>query len=274
MKHFTFLCLLIVVAACHRKAEDAIRAKGPSFRLIRTDYYAVPANPSAVPATRYEYDADNRIREVVTLNANGTVNSKVVYNWLNGNTLRMEQYYTNPPWSNTYSSEASQPLELYSYNEITYNPDTTVREEKAYLILEKKADYRSYSTYEYDAQNRVKRKNSYTIDHKLASYTLSEYDAKGNVTKETFYSSAFSSSQPNTITTYEYDNGPNPYSTVRLLAGISWYKTTNNIIRQQSVNLASGITTDERWTYEYRPDGYPARMIYADGRKEAFIYSE
>lgn len=273
MKTIPVLLLLLAVLACNRQNEEAVLAKGSSFRLIRTDYYGDPSNSSAVQATRYEYDQDNRIREVLTLDAKGTVNSKVAYNWVNGTTLRIEQYYTNPPWSNTYSPNASQPLQLYSYNEITYNPDTTVRDEKAYLIQDKKADYRSYSNYEYDAQNRVKRKNIHTTDHKLASYTLFEYDTKGNVIKETFYSIAFSASQPNTVTTYTYDNAPNPYRTVRLFSGISWHKTANNIVRQQSVNLASGTTTDERWSYEYRPDGYPARQIYADGRKEEFMYS-
>jgi hypothetical protein len=272
MKILNLLFLLILVTACNRKNDDAILAKGSSFRLIRTDYYGSPANPASVRSTRYNYDANNLLREVISENTNGTVDSKQVYRWTDGNTLRVEQHFTNPPWSS--SIQSSLPLKMYSYNETLYNTDTTIRERKNYnLQIDNTIEYRSSTKFEYNNQKRVTRRNIYAIDGKLASYTLYEYDNRGNVTKETLYTNVSNTTEPNIITTYEYDNSPNPYRLTRLNSEISWYMSPNNIVRQQSTNLASSINSDEQWKYEYRPDGYPARMIYADGRREEFVYS-
>ena len=272
MKILPFLFLLILATACDRKKDDDILARGSSFRLIRTDYYGLPANPSSFRSTRYEYDANNLIREVITDNSTGTVDSKQAYRWLNGNVLRVEQHFTNPPWSS--SIQSGLPLKMYSYNETLYNSDTTIRERKNYILqIDNTIEYRSSTKFEYNNQKRVTRRNIYTNEDKLASYTLYEYDNRGNVIKETLYSNVSNTTEPNIITTYEYDNAPNPYRTARLNSEISWYTSVNNIVRQKSNNLASGINSNEQWKYEYRPDGYPARQIYADGRKEEFVYS-
>ncbi|MFC5410640.1 hypothetical protein ACFPMF_15055 [Larkinella bovis] len=272
MKTIPWLLLLLLVMACNRKNDDAILARGQSFRLIRTDYYGLPANPSSFRSTRYDYDENNLIREVITDNSTGAVETKQVYRWLTGNVLRVEQHFTNPPWSGSFL--AGLPLKMYSYNETLYNADTTIRERKNYIVQpDNTIDYRSSTKFEYDSQKQVTRRNTYTTDGKLASYTLFQYDNRGNVTREDRYTDVSKGARPNISTTYEYDNAPNPYRTVGLHSEISWYMSTNNIVRQKSINLVSASNTDEQWTYEYRSDGYPARQIYADGRKEDFIYS-
>lgn len=272
MKNISCLLLLILVMACNRKNEDAILARGNSFRLIQTKYYGLPANPSSFRSTRYEYDANNRISEVISNNSDGTVDHKQAYRWVNGNTLRVEDHFTNSPWSS--SIQSGLPLKMYSYNETLYNSDTTIRERRNYILqIDNTTEYRSSSKFEYNNQKRVTRRNIYTNEGKLASYTLYEYDNRGNVIRETLYSNVPNTTEPNIITTYEYDNAPNPYRTARLNSEISWYLSVNNIVRQKSNNLASGIQSDEQWRYEYRPDGFPARQVYADGRKEEFIYS-
>ncbi|MGV3559831.1 hypothetical protein [Larkinella arboricola] len=272
MKTVSFLLLLsLLVAACDRKNDDAILARGSSFRLIRTDYYGVPANASWFRSTRYEYDANNILREVVSENPDGTVDNKLIYNWVNSHTLRVEHHFTNSPWSS--SIQSGRPLKMYSYNEFVFNPDTTIRERKNYTLENDQPQTRSYTTYEYDLRKRITRRTHYSLDGKPGSYTVFEYNTQNNVIWETLYSNVSTTSKPNIIYTYEYDNAPNPYRLTRMDADISWYMSRNNIVRQQSVNLASGITSDERWTYEYRSDGYPARQVYADGRKEEFIYN-
>ncbi|GAB3268024.1 hypothetical protein GCM10027347_37270 [Larkinella harenae] len=272
MRVFLLLSLLLLVTACNRKNEDAILARGQSFRLIRTDYYGVPANASLSQSTRYEYDANNLLREVVTSeNADGPVYSKLVHNWVKSNILRIEHYFTNPPWSS--SIQPGLPLKMHTYNEVVFNPDTTVLEQKQYMLDNNQPQYRSSTKYEYDPQKRLTRLNNYSLDGKLGSYTVFEYDTRDNVIRETLYSNVSNTAQPNIVTTYEYDNAPNPHHTTQMRTTISWYMSRNNIIRQKSANLASGINSDEQWRYEYRPDGYPARMIYEDGRKEEFIYS-
>ncbi|WP_421827874.1 hypothetical protein [Larkinella sp.] len=272
MKNISFLFLLLLVTACNRKNEDAILARGSSFRLIRTDYYGSPANPASFRSTRYDYDENNLLREVISENTNGTVDSKQVYRWTDGTTLRVEQHFTNPPWSS--SIQSGQLLRLYSYDDTVFNPDTTIRKRQSYSQTDTKTEYRSSTTFQYAYGNRITRKNIYTSDGKLASYTVFQYDNRGNVTMEELYTDVSDNARPNVSTTYEYDTAPNPYRTARLNSEISWYMSPNNIVRQKSINLVSLISTDEQWKYEYRPDGYPARMIYADGRKEEFIYNE
>ncbi|GAB3895582.1 hypothetical protein GCM10028803_12270 [Larkinella knui] len=273
MKTFYFLLLLMLVMACNRKSEEAILARGSSFRLIRTDYYGSPASPASFRSTHYNYDENNLLREIISENTNGAVDSKQVYRWTGGNTLRVEQHFTNPPWSS--SIQSGQPLKIYSYDDTVFNPDTTLRKRDNYSIqIDNKTEYRSTTTFEYEYGKQIKRKNIYTSNGKLASYTLLYYDNRGNVTREDLYTNVSNTDRPNSTTTYEYDNAPNPYRTARLNSEISWYMSANNIVRQTSVNLVSGISSDEQWTYEYRPDGYPARQVYTDGRKEEFIYNQ
>lgn len=159
---------------------------------------------------------------------------------------------------------------MYAYSETVYNSDSTWHERKNYTIQNDKTEYRSVTRFEYDSQKRMVRRNIYGADNKLASYTVYDYDSRGNVSKESYYPNT---TGPNYTNTYEYDKAPNPYRPVRLDAEISWYMSANNIVRQQAVNLVSGTNSDDRWKYEYRSDGYPARIIYADGRREEFMYN-
>ena len=69
MKTISSVLLLMLLAACTSEKEEAILAKGQAFRLIRTDYYGSPANPALVRSTRYEYNQNNLIYEVVTYNS-------------------------------------------------------------------------------------------------------------------------------------------------------------------------------------------------------------
>lgn len=256
-----FLFLLILVTSCHRKSEDAILARGNSIRLIRHDYYADPARPTTVESTRYLYDQNNRIQEIITGKPDGSPESKLVFRWLNPTTLRVEQYYTNPPYSSTRSSNL--PLKIYFYSEAVYNSDTTIRERKHYSIDNDKANFTSSTRFTYDAQKRIVRQDRYDATSKLISSATFAYDNRGNLVQAT-----------GSTVTYEYDTAPNPYKPVRIDTEISWFMSTNNIVGIRSVNPTTGIEEVERYRYEYRSDGYPIRMIYPDGRKEEFIYNK
>ncbi|RRB04135.1 hypothetical protein [Larkinella rosea] len=260
MKTIPVLLLLLVVLACNRKNEDAILARGQDIRLIRHDYFADPARPATVESTHYLYDANKRIQEITTNRPDGNPDSKLAFRWLNSTTLRIEQYYTNPPWSSTRVSNL--PLTLYSYTETVYNADTTISERKAYTLIDKKFDYRSSSRFTYDAQKRIIRRDIYDPTNRLASSATFAYDSRGNVI------------QGSGEGVYEYDTAPNPYKPVRIDAEISWFMSANNIVGIRSINPTTGIEEVARYRYEYRSDGYPVRMIYPDGRKEEFVYNK
>ncbi|MFC5410641.1 hypothetical protein ACFPMF_15060 [Larkinella bovis] len=251
---------MILVTACDRKNDEAILPRGQAVRLIRHDYYADPAKPTTVESTYYLYDPNNRIQKIITHRPDGNPDSQLIFHWLNPTTLRVEQYYTNPPWSATRVSNL--PLTLYSYTETVYNADTTIKERKTYTLVDNKADYRSSSWFTYDANKRIIRRDIYDTSNRLTSSVSFTYDNRGNVTQGT--------ESP----VYEYDTAPNPYKPVRIDAEISWFMSANNIVGIRSVNPTTGMENVERYRYEYRADGYPIRMIYPDGRKEEFIYNQ
>lgn len=268
MRTLTYISLFLLAAGCNTASDEAILNKNQAIRLIRTDYYASPKNPSQVQSTHYEYDENNRLREVLNYNVAGTVNTKIVFKWVNAIALRVEQHFTNPPWSSAMLS--GLPLKIYSYSETIYNPDSTIKERKFYNITQDgKTEQGSLTQYEYNSQKRIIRRNVSRVDNPVVAYTLYDYDNRGNVIKESYYPG----SKLNYVNTYEYDNSPNPYRPARIDAEIGWFMSTNNIIRQKTVNLASATNSDEQWKYEYRPDGYPARIIYTDGRREEFMYN-
>ncbi len=252
--------LLVAVTACDRRNDDAVLARGQSIRLIRHDYYGSPAKPTAVESTHYVYDQHNRIQEIVSNRSDGKLYSKLVFRWVAANTLRVEQHYTNPPWSSTYVSDL--PLKLYSYSETVYNADTTIRERKYYTINNEKFDFRSSSRFAYDAQKRITRQDRYDANNKFISSADFTYDNRGNLIQAT-----------GDMTTYEYDTAPNPYKPIRVDAEISWFMSSNNIVGMKAVDQTTGVQEETRFRYEYRSDGYPVRMIYPDGRKEEFIYN-
>lgn len=256
-----FLLLLMLVTACDRKKEDAILARGQDVRLIRHDYYASPAQPTVFESTHYVYDSHNRIQEIISNWPDGKPDSKLVFRWLNSTTLRVEQHYTNPPWSATRFSNL--PLTLYSYTETTYNADTTMQERKSYDVTNDKTEFRSSTRFSYDTQKRIVRQDRYDSNNQLMYSATFTYDNRGNLIQ--------TSGSP---VTYEYDNAPNPYKPIRTDAEISWFMSSNNIVGIKSTNPTSGIQEESRYRYEYRSDGYPVRMIYDDGRKEEFIYNK
>ena len=271
MKVLTFVSLLLMVIACNQASDVVVLGKNQRIRLIRTDYYGNPANPSQGRSTSYAYDNNNRLQEVAsysTTNTTGAADTKIVFKWLNATALRVEQHFTNPPWSSAILS--GLPLKMYSYSETIYNSDSTIRERKFFNITQDgKTDQGSVAKYEYDSQKRIIRRNVSRTDNPLVAYTLYEYDSRGNVVKESYYPG----STLNYVNTYEYDKAPNPYRSIRTDAEIGWFMSTNNIVRQKTVNYASATNSDEQWKYEYRPDGYPARIIYTDGRREEFVYN-
>ena len=67
---------------------------------------------------------------------------------------------------------------------------------------------------------------------------------------------------------FTYDNKPNPFRTTgdsqpidfSALFGVSAVTNLNNALTQSSVNSQGG-RDKWRYVYEYRPDGYPYRML-------------
>lgn len=101
------------------------------------------------------------------------------------------------------------------------------------------------------------------LKQRLISGTVRfEYDALGNVTKETTYSGG------QVIERYEYtyDNMRNPYKEWNLPEGFGWWNMSkllskNNFTKEIYFNSYGSTTTTTNAIYEYNSNGYPVNML-------------
>ena len=101
------------------------------------------------------------------------------------------------------------------------------------------------------------------LKQRLISGTVRfEYDASGNVTKETTYSGG------QVIERYEYtyDNMRNPYKEWSLPEGFGWWNMSkllskNNFTKEIYFNSYGSTTTTTNAIYEYNSNGYPVNML-------------
>lgn len=257
--------LLLFLAACSQERNTP----GPaSTRLTERRYFATATQTSR---TQFIYDGEGRIAEMRSLTSSGEVTNRVVYRWVNSTVRRTEVYHSNAPWSSSLQSGA--PLKLYFVTLTRFGDGGRPVSANNYTVDNGQEVFRSVTTYVYDTQGfLIRKENRRPTDNNLLSYTTYENDGRGNALTERLYTNVVGEKGSlNITTTYEYDDRPNPYRTAQLM-DIVWYSSPNNIVRHTTVNAISGEKGDQRYLYTYRRDGYPDRMLYADGRKEEFVY--
>ncbi|GAA4405808.1 hypothetical protein GCM10023187_24590 [Nibrella viscosa] len=287
IKYVLFVVVLGAFATCRPKAtqpitpldgsdslttaskQDSSPSANPAgFRLVESRY----RTNAGVSVTAYSYNAFGRLLAIKS--GPDQTGSQTLFKWINDRVLRTEQYYTNPPWSS--SIQTGLPLRLMSYTDTEYGSDGLILFTKNYLVQDGKPDYRSYNTHQYDSGGSIVRSNVYGLDDGLWSYNTYAYDARGNVTTERYYSTQEGAIKLISTTTYEYDNKPNPFATTGRNY-IIMDRNLNNITRKRYVREfdVPGVprTTEERWTYTYRADGYPGNVTYQDGSREEFVYN-
>lgn len=248
------------------KRTNTPSASPAGFRLLESRY-----TTNGTSVSTFVYNAAGRLLEFN--NGPNGLESKVTYHWPNDSTLRAELYSTN-----LFSSSipSNQPLKLSSYLEIVHTPANQAKWRRSYLAQDKATEYRSYSLYEYNTNQQIVKISIYAPTNVLGSYTTYAYDAAGNVQTEKYYATTNGQLDLISTTVYEHDQKPNPYHTTGRNE-IVYDRNTNNITRQVVTRTfeVSGIprVSEHRWRFEYRPDGYPKRMIYDDGSYEEFIYN-
>ena len=116
------------------------------------------------------------------------------------------------------------------------------------------------------------RKNLHDNTGKITQYFTYEYDSKGNVNKEKYYSFLFSdNSQPMLIneSSYKYDNKHNPFTIFKETGNPGLDTNPNNIIETNSVSYYDipgiGRSSTSKTSYIYNSNDYPIKVITESG---------
>ena len=171
--------------------------------------------------------------------------------------LRFVQHFDNNCGFSSVSN-CTGPLEWRSYDELSTDADGRITESRTYLKLNGNWDYRSRSTYAYNAQGQMITLMRYNDKQVLTLTQTLTYDARGNVIAIREQSTTASPEYADRVFRYEYDTGRNPYrNTVYFVSAL--FLSTNT-------QLAPGLT------YEYRSDGLPIRIQQGGGEWELTYY--
>ena len=131
------------------------------------------------------------------------------------------------------------------------------------------------STFSYDEKNIIKR-NLHDENDVVTQFNIYEYDNKGNVVREKYYTN-IESSAPKLIreTSFKYDNKNNPFKIFEALGIPGLYTNQNNITEVHTVFQEStpGIATSPvaKTNYLYNTKDFPVKVI-TDNSEYAYRY--
>jgi hypothetical protein len=133
-----------------------------------------------------------------------------------------------------------------------------------YSINRIKTNYKSYSVFEYNAKGQISKETWYS-DDKATGNTIYTYNDAGNLILKTRNDIlADGSFKLSTTTEYEFDNKKNPYLLFKMqLPGI--YTNQNNIIKETytlwfEVDAFVDKVQITDTIYEYNDNGYPVKQ--------------
>lgn len=155
-----------------------------------------------------------------------------------------------------------------------YNSDVKLVSQKNYYKRNNQFEYTSMNSLEYEGDKIVK-KNLHDAKNSITQFYTYEYDNKGNVTKEKYYSFLFNKgTEPKLISevSFKYDDKRNPFKIYKDLGQPGLYTNTNNITETNSVLYEDVPGIDKfstsKTTYEYNEKGFPTKVNNA----EEYIY--
>lgn len=138
--------------------------------------------------------------------------------------------------------------------------------QKNYFKKSSLFEYTSMSSFEYEG-NRIVRRNLHDSKDSITQFHTYEYDSKGNVTRDKYYSYLFiSGTEPELISevSYKYDDKNNPFVIYKELGQPGFCTNPNNIIETNSVLYEDvpGIPkySTSKNTYEYNDKGFPVKV--------------
>ncbi len=141
----------------------------------------------------------------------------------------------------------SENATIGSYQTFDYGPDHKLAEIKTYVRKDGSFVLTSTNSFEYENENIV-RKNLHNEEGRITQFHTYEYDSRGNVEKEKYYSLP-QTAEPTLISesTFGYDDKKNPFSIFKALGNPGLFANTNNVV-------------DANTEYLYNQDDYPVRV--------------
>lgn len=211
---------------------------------------------------RFTYDEQHRLAEVIRYNRQDEPESAETFTYDGQGNLTR---------SNVKSNSLGVPTQSYTTYE--YDKQDRLRMSLNYFKLSNQDfEYRSFVTYAYNVFNHLVQKNTYAPDSALRQYQTFAYDSRHNVIESSNYSYNFVPAGSPAVRTskvvYTVDNQVNPYHTPSLPALSPAYANPNNVVQTNSTYFNSlhpdQNSTVNDITYEYDEKGYPVRMIEND----------
>ncbi len=158
-----------------------------------------------------------------------------------------------------------------------YDKNGTLTRQSNYIPKDGEDEFRSERTFEYNNNYLISKELLYNSYNEVTQFWTYEYDSKGNVIEEDYYTYLFipSGTGPKHLSriTYEYDSFFNPYKIFEQSGNPGIFTNRNNIIKTKTINYdpAPGIdaVSESETSYEYNFEtGYPVKVING----EEFIY--
>ncbi|HEV7347690.1 hypothetical protein [Telluribacter sp.] len=269
MRYFlTFVSLIILHAGCQRPGDvSPSDAPVASFADLPASYQPFAGfdaaagrlkreSKSGKTSSEWRYNERGQLLEWRLFRFDA-VESAVQYRYDKQGRLRfVQQFSNNCGYSSVYN--CTGPVEWTSYDELTTDAAGRVVESRTYLKLGGKWDFRSKSTYEYNAQGQLTKVLRFDANGVRTLTQLLTYDTRGNVIVVREENSNASPDVADRTFTYEYDTGRNPYFNT-----VYW---ANALFLSPNNQLVQGLT------YEYRRDGLPIRIRQNGGTTDLEYY--
>jgi hypothetical protein len=157
----------------------------------------------------------------------------------------------------------------------TYDNKGQVSNTVAVYFTGGKPEYQTYTTYSYDAANKLSKKSVYEgADDKgrLKSYTSYEALPNGNYAQEKqFVIDGSGTAKVYSTTTNSFDSNPNP---LHAFAEPGTASSVNNLVRSVTEVHNSKKTFTRSYTYEYGDNGLPTSqtLTLPNGKTQKFTY--
>jgi|GEM_PF-1124815 len=164
----------------------------------------------------------------------------------------------------------AQNSEITSKNYYSYNQEGKLMEIKHYY--KENGDFIAGARRDFEYMGIfIVRRNLYNKEGELRQFFVYEYDEKGNVKNEKYYSYNFTTgSEPRLISEsiFTYDDKNNPFVIFNKLGIPGLYTNPNNIIETTTISYVEtpGIPeySTSTTTYEYNNRNYPVKVITAN----------
>ena len=173
------------------------------------------------------------------------------------------------------SSYAGKSQALLTEQHYTYSDKGELSKTVATYFSDGKAEYYTYSTYSYDAANKLSKKSVYEGTEekgKLKSFTTYEAMPNGNYAQEKqFVIDGTGEAKLYATTTNAYDSNPNPLHDFAEPGAAS---SPNNLVRSSMEVHNSKQTFTRSYAYKYEDSGMPISQTVTlpNGKSQTFNY--